>query len=120
MNYRPEETKGTGGRPARKTDRAYVARRIRLATSAMVLGAVIATAGIGTAVATEIPGTTTKAVLATATTTTAVSGSTTTTVSGSTTTTAATGSTTTTAPTPTTTLAPTTTTTSAVTTSGAS
>ena len=103
MNYRPEETKGSGGRPARKTNRAYVARRIRLATSAMVLGAVIATAGIGTAVATEIPGTTMKAVLATATTTTT-----------------ATGSTTTTAATTTTTLAPTTTSTSAVTTSGAS
>lgn len=118
MNYRPEETKGSGGRPARKTNRAYVARRIRLATSAMVLGAVIATAGIGTAVATEIPGTTMKAVLATATTTTTATGSTTTTTAaaGSTTT----GPTTTTAATTTTTLAPTTTSTSAVTTSGAS
>lgn len=117
MNYRPEETKGSGGRPARKTNRAYVARRIRLATSAMVLGAVIATAGIGTAVATEIPGTTMKAVLATATTTTTATGSTTTTAAAGSTTT---GLTTTTAATTTTTLAPTTTSTSAVTTSGAS
>jgi len=46
-----------------------VARRIRLTTAAVAVGAVLGTVGIGTAVADEIPGTTTNTATTTGTTT---------------------------------------------------
>ena len=84
----------------RELSRAYVARRIRLATASYALVAVLGTAAVGGLVATEIPGT------ASASTTTAKS-----TKSATSTTTAATT---------TTTVAPTSTSSAATTTSGAS